>query len=81
MAFVAMLLIKSFGYPIASGDIKLAGVAGIMTGHYAWAVIVLSWVLSAIIVWRERNPKGKAYPFGCSICVATIGVLIFQYLQ
>lgn len=67
---------------IGMGDIKLAGVMGLIVGlDRIWLVIVLSWVLAAgavLLVNGTKSLKGKTFPFGCSMSAATALVYLLR---
>lgn len=80
----AMLFLKALALKgIGTGDVKLSGVAGLVVGlDSVWAMFVLSWVIAAVAVYviqhRRTITPQDYFPFGATMCIATMFVVLWQ---
>ena len=81
-AFFAILYLMSRGSQLGFGDVKLAGLLGLMFG-YPWGaliVIVGTWIggLAAVIMLAKGASRKKELPFGSFLALAAIIFIIFN---
>lgn len=84
VCLVAMLVIRLLARRgIGTGDIKMAGVMGLIVGfHLSWVAFILSWVIAAgavLITNGTKITKGKTFPLGCSMSL--VSAIIYGLLK